>query len=108
MILAVLNPAVTPELTLKAYVQTYLREEIPQEAILRKIEGFPGFPNIDEQYCEKSPDMSRIDTANGNSEMTVAAYFQILEDTLMCLRLPGWSDSPTMQLSHFPQALFLR
>lgn len=100
---AVLDPAVKPELTLKAYVQTYLREEILQEALVRKVEGFSRFLDIAAQYHGKIPNMSRIARAAGISEKTVAAYFQILEDTLMCWRLPGWSESPTKQLRISPK-----
>ena len=65
---------------------------------VRQVEGFSRFPDIAAQYHGKIPNMSRIARAAGIFEKRVAAYFQILEDTLMCWRLPGWSESPTKLL----------
>lgn len=100
---AVIDPAVNSAMALKAYVQTYLREEVLQEAFVRKIEGFSRFLDIAAQFHGKIPNMIRIAKAAGVSEKTIAAYFQILEDTMMCWRLPGWNESPTKQLRISPK-----
>lgn len=102
-IAAVIDPTANSALALKAYVQTYLREEIFQEALVRKVEGFSRFLDIAAQFHGKIPNMTRIAKAAGVSEKTVAAYFQILEDTMMCWRLPGWNESPTKQLRISPK-----
>jgi uncharacterized protein len=100
---SVIDPSSNPTLALKAYVQTYLREEVLQEAFVRKIEGFSRFLDIAAQYHGKIPNMTRIAKAAGVSEKTVSAYFQILEDTMMSWRLPGWNESPTKQLRISPK-----
>jgi predicted AAA+ superfamily ATPase len=69
-----------------------LREEVVQEALVRKIEGFSRFIDIAAQLHAMIPNMARIAKAAGISEKTVAAYFQHLEVTLMSWRLLGWSN----------------
>lgn len=103
---AIVDPKVNSTLALKAYVQTYLREEVLQEAFVRNVEGFSRFLDIAAQFHGKIPNMSRISKAAGVSEKTVASYFQILDDTMMCWRLPGWNESPTRQLRISPKFYF--
>lgn len=76
-----------------AYVDTYLREEIKAEAVSRNVAAFAEFLDV-------------VALSNGNeinyesfasdlqvSSGTVKNYFQILEDTLIGFRIPGFSKT---------------
>lgn len=82
------NPEVEEELD--SYVGTYLKEEIQAEALTRNIEAFAEF-------------LDTIALSNGNeinyeslasdcqvSTSTLKNYIQVLEDTLIGFRLPGF------------------
>ena len=85
-------------LALKSYVSTYLKEEIFQEALVRRIDGFSRFLEVAGQYHGESIDASAIAKVAGVTSQTVADYIQILEDTMLAWRLPGWSASVKKQL----------
>ncbi len=91
------------EMMLQSYVATYLREEIMQEALVRRVESFARFLEIAGQYHGKQVNATLIAEAAGVSVPTVTEYFQILEDTLLMWRLPGWSQSVKKQLRMSPK-----
>lgn len=95
------NPA--PEATLRAYVHLYLKEEILEEALVRKTGAFSRFIELAGQYHGEFVNASRIGRIVGVSAHTVQEYYQILEDTLMVYRLPGWSASVSKQLRSAPK-----
>ncbi|GMU53972.1 MAG: hypothetical protein AMXMBFR33_31180 [Candidatus Xenobia bacterium] len=95
------NPA--PDATLRAYVHLYLKEEILEEALVRKTVAFSRFLELAGQYHGEPVNATRIGRLVGVSAHTVQEYFQILEDTLMVFRLPGWSASVTRQLRTAPR-----
>lgn len=92
-----------PEQTLRSYVSTYLKEEIQQESIVRKIDGFARFLEVAAQFHGEMMNASAIAKFAGVSSNTIADYFQILEDTLLGWRLPGWSASAVKQLRTTPK-----
>lgn len=92
-----------PALALKSYVLTYLREEIQQEALVRKIDAFSRFLDVAGQYHCEIIDATKIAEAAGVSSQTIADYLQILEDTFLGWRLPGWSASVRKQLRTTPK-----
>ncbi len=98
------NPA--PDATLRAYVHLYLKEEILEEALVRKAAAFSRFLELAGQYHGEPVNAARIGRMAGVSAHTVQEYFQILEDTLMVYRLPGWSASASKQLRTAPKFLF--
>ena len=93
---AVDNP--NPEQTLRSYVHSYLREEVLEEALVRKIDAFSRFLELAGQYHGLPVNASSIAKAARIAPNTVLEYFRILEDTLMVYRLPGWSASTKKQL----------
>lgn len=95
-----------PEETLRSYVATYLREEIQQEALVRRFDAFAKFLEVAGQYHAEILNFSAIAAYAGVSAQTVADYVAILEDTLIAYRLPGWHASTTKQLRSAPK-LFL-
>lgn len=93
----------SPELTLKTYVETYLREEIMQEALVRRVDAFARFLDLAGQFHGEPTDASALAKSAGVSSNTIAEYFQILEDTLLGFRLPGFSASVKKQLRVTPR-----
>lgn len=68
---------------LRAYVDTYLREEIELEAQVRQIDAFLRFLSIAGHESGNILNFSNISRETGTSYQTVKNYFQILEDTLI-------------------------
>lgn len=92
-----------PMQSLKAYVQTYLKEEIFQEALVRKLDAFSRFLEVAAQYHTKIPNLQDLSKASGVSAPTIAEYLQILVDTLIAFQLPGWNASAKKQLRTSPK-----
>jgi uncharacterized protein len=78
---------------LKAYANTYLREEILQEQIIRNLEPFHRFLSVASQMAGKVINYSKIALDAGTSVPTIQSYFQILEDTLLGFTLPQFHES---------------
>jgi uncharacterized protein len=88
---------------LRSYVSTYLKEEIAQEQILRKLEPFSRFLPIASQCSGKIINYSSIARDVGVSDQTVKIYFQILEDTLIGFMLPAFHESVRKAQSKSPK-----
>ncbi len=78
-----------PEETLAAYVQTYLREEIQAEALVRNLSGFARFLPVAALCHGQVLNTSSIARDAAVARTTVDGFFQILEDTLLGFRLPA-------------------
>ncbi len=78
---------------LTAYVGTYLQKEIQQEQWVRKLEPFRKFLAISAQMNGKIINKSKIASEVGVDDVTVANYFEILEDTLLGFFLPAYHRS---------------
>ncbi|HVT03771.1 MAG TPA: ATP-binding protein [Thermoanaerobaculia bacterium] len=76
--------------TLEAYVQTYLREEIRAEALVRNLPGFLRFLPVAALFHGQLINVSGIARDAGTARTTVEGYLEILEDTLLAFRLPGY------------------
>jgi len=87
-----------PERFLRSYVDTYLKEEIQQEALVRKLEPFVRFLDLAGQYNGVPVKVSRLAKQLGVSPKTAEEYFDILVDTLIAFRIPPWSYSVIKQL----------
>ena len=94
------------ELTLQAYVDTYLREEILQEGIVRRLDGFMRFLEVAAQMNGEPANYSHIARQAGVSSNTCQDYFSILSDTWIVFRLPGWNRSTRKQLLLAPKHYF--
>lgn len=78
---------------LRAYANTYLREEILQEQIIRNLLPFQRFLQVAAQMAGRIINYSKIAQDTGTSVPTVQSYFQILEDTLLGFTLPQFHES---------------
>ena len=92
-----------PLLALKSYVATYIREEIQQEALVRRVDAFARFLELAGQYHGETINASEIGRAASLTAATILEYFQILEDTLLAWRLPGWNASVRKQMRTAPR-----
>ena len=95
-----------PEMSLRSYVSTYLKEEIQQEAHVRRIDAFARFLEVAAQFHGEQINASTIAKSAGVSSQTIGEYFTILEDTLLGWRLQGWSASTYKQLRTTPKFYF--
>ena len=79
------------ENTLKGYVQTYFKEEIKAEALVRNLPGFARFLEIAGLYHGQTVNMSAIARESSNSRKTVVEFFSILEDTMLGFFISAYS-----------------
>ena len=93
-------------LYLRSYVTTYLKEEISEEQIVRKIEPFSRFLQVAAQSSGKIINYSKIAKDVGVSDQTVKTYFQILEDTLLGTILPPYHRSIRKAQGQSPKFYF--
>lgn len=91
---------------LRTYAHTYLREEIIQEQIIRKLDPFRRFLNVAAQMSGRIINFSKIASEIGASSPTVQTYFQILEDTLIGFLLEPFNESIRKRQSGNPKFYF--
>ncbi|MBI3319360.1 MAG: ATP-binding protein [Candidatus Omnitrophica bacterium] len=84
---------------LSAYVHTYLREEIQSEGLARNLGGFSRFLDVAAAQCGDLTNYSAIGRECQLPTRTVQSYYDILEDTLIGLRLEPWRRSVRKRLS---------
>ncbi len=78
---------------LRTYSQTYLKEEIVAEQVIRKLDPFRHFLEIAAQQNGEILNFSNIARDIGVDTVTVQSYFQILEDTLVGYLLHPYHQS---------------
>ncbi len=86
----VVNEPEHAEDILRAYVTTYLREELREEGLIRKVEPFVRFLRVAGQVNGQVLNVANIARDAQVQRTTVESYFSILEDTLIASRLPGY------------------
>jgi predicted AAA+ superfamily ATPase len=88
---------------LRSYVETYLKEEIEAEALVRATGSFIRFLFQAGHESGNVINFSNIARDVGTSSVTVKQYFQILEDTLIGRFLPAYSKSTRKRLAAHPK-----
>lgn len=88
---------------LNAYVELYLREEIQLEGLVRNLGGFTRLLDYVAAYCGEIVNYSSLAKETGLPIKTVQSYFEVLEDTLIAIRLPAWTRSPLKRLVCHPK-----
>ena len=83
----------SPDEELYAYAQTYLREEIQAEGLVRKIPQFSRFLKVAALSNGQMLNYSSVASDSGVKVSSVREYFSILEDTLIGFSVGAWSDS---------------
>jgi predicted AAA+ superfamily ATPase len=82
-----------PEEELHAYVNTYLKDEIQSEALVRKIPAFSRFLQVSALTSGQIVNYTTIARESSVPAATVREYFSILEDTLLGFVVPAWTKS---------------
>ena len=88
---------------LKSYVNTYLKEEIIGEQLIRNVAPFRKFLPIAAQCSGAILNYANIAKDIGVDWSTVRNYFEILEDTLIGFQLPAYSKSLRKQQLSSPK-----
>lgn len=83
------RPNVASEM-LEAYVATYLKEEIRQEALVKDIASFARFLRLASIMNGQILSFSNVAREAGVARSTVERYFEILVDTLIAILVPAW------------------
>lgn len=92
--------------TLSSYAEVYLREEIQQEGIVRNLGGFARFLEMAAAQSGEIVNFSGIARECRLPIKTVQAYYEILEDTLVGMRLEPWRKSLRKRLVGHPKFYF--
>ena len=82
-----------PNDDLYAYVNTYLKEEIQAEALVRELPTFSRFLHFSALTSGDMINFSNISNDVAVSASTVREYYHILEDTFIGFMLPAWTKS---------------
>lgn len=88
-----------PQEELDAYVQTYLREEVLAEGIIRKLPPFARFLKVAALSNGTQVNLTQVGSDAQVSPSTVREYFSILEDTLVGFYLESWTSSKKRKAS---------
>ncbi|MDR0311623.1 MAG: ATP-binding protein [Acidobacteriota bacterium] len=82
-----------PEEELSAYVNTYLKEEIAEEGVIRKMPQFARFLKVAALCSGEIINYSAISSDCAVAASTVREYFSILEHTLTGFTVEPWTES---------------
>lgn len=87
-----------PPMDLRAYLADYLKEEIAAEAAVRSMPAFAEFLRAAALTNAELLNFANVARECGVSAKVVQGYFEILEDTLLGLRLPPWRNARKRRL----------
>ena len=88
---------------LDAYVTTYLREEIQQEALTKDFGAFSRFLEIAALSSGQVVNVAGTARDAGVTRMTVSRYYQVLVDTLIGFWLPAWQSKARIKEVRHPK-----
>ncbi len=88
---------------LRSYAETYLREEIQAEGLVRRLGGFSRFLDVAAAQCGELVNFSDVGRQAALPTRTVQSYYEILEDTLIGLRLQAYHKSVRKRLTRHPK-----
>jgi predicted AAA+ superfamily ATPase len=95
-----------PHEFLRSYTETYLKEEVAAEGLVRKIGPFAQFLDIAAANDGETVNFNNIARECSVSVKTVQQYYQILEDTFLAFSLPAWAKSERRRLVSHPRYYF--
>lgn len=76
--------------SLEAYTQLYLQAEIQAEGVVRNLPGFARFLPVAALLHGQALNASNVAREAGVARNTVGDYLTILEETLLCFRVPAY------------------
>jgi predicted AAA+ superfamily ATPase len=98
--------SLTRSLYLQAYAETYLREEIVAEQIIRNLPPFRRFLNVAAQMSGRIVNYAKVAADCTTDPSNVKNYFQILDDTLLGFFLEPFHRSVRKRQSQNPKFYF--
>lgn len=88
---------------LKAYSETYLREEIQFEGLIRNLGNFSRFLDLAASQSGELVSYATMGRECQVAPRTVQSYYEILEDTLIAFRMNPWRKSLRQRLVSHPK-----
>ena len=88
---------------LRAYADTYLREEVQAEALVRDIGGYARLLDLVAAASGTVLNVHKLCSEAAIAYETARRYVEILEDTLLAFRVPAWSGSTRASLLKHPR-----
>jgi uncharacterized protein len=95
-----------PEMYLKTYINSYLREEIQQEGLTRNLGAFVRFLEIASFSQGSILNMAKIARDVGVHQKIVISYFEILDDLLLAYRIPTFTKRAKRKVISHPKFYF--
>lgn len=89
--------------TLNAYTDTYLKEEITDEALVRNLGAFSRFLDMAADNSGEIISYSTLAREIGLASKTIKEYYQILEDTLIAFHLEPYLKSARKRMVMHPK-----
>ncbi len=99
--------AADTEATLKAYTETYLKEEIKAEALVRNLPGFARFLSVAALSHGQILSISSTARDAEVSRTTVEGFYNIIEDTLIGFKLPAYDAKLRVREKKRPKFYFI-
>ena len=91
---------------LDAYARLYLREEIQAEGLVRNLPAFSRFLDVAAQHSGELLNYAAIGNDVGLPGRTTQSYFELLEETLIAIRLPPFERSVRRRLRKHDKIYF--
>ena len=88
---------------LRSYTDTYLREEIQAEALVRNLGGYARLLELVAASSGKILNVNTLSRDAGVSYETTRRYMSVIEDTLIGFQIPAWSGSDRLSLVAHPK-----
>jgi len=95
-----------PEEYLYAYTDTYLREEIQAEALVRNLSNYGRFLEMAAHCNAEMINYTKVGNDAQVHPNTIRDYYQLLEDTLIGSTLPPWTKSTKRKAIQTPRFYF--
>jgi predicted AAA+ superfamily ATPase len=90
---------------LQSYADTYLREEVQAEALVRDIGGYARLLDLVAASSGRIINLHALSKDAAVSYETARRYLEVLEDTLIVVRVPAWSRSDRVSATTHPKVL---
>jgi len=91
---------------LRSYTETYLKEEIAAEGLVRNIGPFAQFLDVAAANDGETVNFNNVARECAVSVKTAQQYYQILEDTFLAYKIPAWAKSERRRLVSHPRYYF--
>ncbi len=93
------------EQLLRSYVDSYLREEVQAEALVRDVGGYARLLDLVAAASGRILNLHALSREAAIGYETARRYLEVLEDTLLVFRVPAWSGSDRASLVAHPKML---